>query len=164
MTRMTTVRVALAAVLGLAALGPSPAHAQGTTLQGLINDYTDTANLAGPWHISGSWVAKIVGRSGKGEFAASLGMLRLGTGGSPHSHHVIVQDATVTATATGWILTGSATITSNGDEAAMTGSSVTVEFIGGAAVLPATVKLTFHDAAAGHFGADPVDGIVSIEP
>jgi hypothetical protein len=163
MFRSKTARIALLAAVALAVVAPIPAMAQGNKLHGQINDYTDPSNSAGAWHVSGPWSAKVAGDSGKGEFTASLGMVRVGSGASPHAHHVLLLDASVTATDTGYVLAGPATITSNGN-AAMAGSIVTVELTGGGEVLPAAVRITFEGPAAGHFGTAPLDGVVAIEP
>ncbi|MGH9173525.1 MAG: hypothetical protein ACRD1H_04160, partial [Vicinamibacterales bacterium] len=69
-------------------------------------------------------------------------------------------DGTVTVTATGWRISGAAIITSNGAAAGFSGSPIDVEITGGNALASANVKLTFSGAATGHFGTQPLDGVV----
>lgn len=134
----------------------------GWKFQGTINDYTDPASPVGAWHITGSWSVHIKGASGKADVTANIAMIRPGTGVSPHTHHVLLKNATVTTTATGWIMEGEPTITLNGG-AVLAGSTVTVEVSGGAAVLPSNVKFTFQGDAAGHFTSASIDGIVAVD-
>ncbi len=167
MLRSIIVRAGL--VLALALTGAVTALAQAPASQsfeGTINDYSDTQNAAGPWHITGEWSAKIKGNSLKADFVASLAMLRAGSGASPHTHHVGLIDAEVTAAAggTGYVIRGPATLTGNGSLAGFNGSFVTVTITGGTALLPSNITITFEGGAAGHFGAAPIDGVVTVKP
>ena len=74
-------------------------------------------------------------------------------------------ECTVTELANGVAFSGQATITGNGALAAFSGSPVLIEVTGDPAVVPhASVRITFSGGAAVHFGADPVDGVVTIRP
>jgi hypothetical protein len=160
------VRVAMVTTLALAMAATAPAQSSNSNkFSGTINDYSDIANTVGAWHITGTWSAHIVGKSGKANFVASLGMLRNGTGGGPpHTHHVTLNDATATATANGYLISGIATITGSGNLAGFSGTTVNVALTGGAEVMPSNISITFTGGAIGHFGPDPVDGVVIVEP
>jgi hypothetical protein len=163
MHRSLVVRLALAAVLAVVTVVSVPVRAAGTDkYEGTINDYTDAASAVGAWHITGKWSVHIKGTSGKADFTASIAMIRPGTGASPHTHHVLLENATVTTTATGWTIDGEPLITSNG-AAAFAGSTVKVEITGDASVLPSNVRFTFAGPATGHFTASPIDGVVAID-
>ena len=129
--------------------------------QGTINDYIDPGSPVGAWHLTGHWSVHIKGPSGKATFTASIAMIRPGSGASPHTHHVLLDDATVTTTATGWIVQGEPAMTSNG-ALAFAGSTVTVELTGEAALLPSNVKFSFQGPAAGHFTSAAIDGVVAV--
>jgi hypothetical protein len=138
-------------------------------LAGIINDYVESG---GAWHISGEW--SVQGKAGgKADFIASLNMLRsdlwvLLTGADPtnpalrgvHTHHLGLIDGTVTVIANGFRISGTAIITSNGSVAGFSGSPVDVEITGGGLLPSSNLKLTFTGAATGHFGTQPLDGVV----
>ena len=158
MHRWLAIRLALAAALVLSAVVSLPAGASGNgKFEGTFNDYTDPASPVGAWHLTGKWSAHLKGQSGKADFTASIAMIRPGSGASPHTHHVLLENGSVTQTATGWIIEGEPTITSNG-LAAFPGSTVTVEVTGEATVLPSNVRFTFAGPATGHFTGAPIDG------
>jgi hypothetical protein len=137
-------------------------------LTGVINDYVDSA---GSWHINGEWSLQVKGNSGKAEFFASLIMMRsdlwvITTGADPanrmpHTHHVGLADGVVTPLPNGWRISGNAVITGNGNAAGFSPSPIVVEITGGNTVAAANIKLTFEGAAAGHFGTQPLDGVVT---
>lgn len=163
MHRSLVVRMALAAVLAVVTVVSVPVRAAGTDkYEGTINDYTDAASPVGAWHITGKWSVHIKGTSGKADFTASIAMIRPGSGASPHTHHVLLENATVTTTATGWTIDGEPLITSNG-AAAFAGSTVKVEITGDASVLPSNVRFTFAGPATGHFTTAPIDGVVAVD-
>lgn len=128
---------------------------------GTINDYIDPTSPVGAWHMTGTWSVHIKGPSGKATFTASIAMIRPGTGVSPHTHHVLLEDATVTTTDTGWIIQGTPAMTSQG-ASAFGGSTVRVELTGDAALLPSHVKFSFQGGAADHFTSAPIDGVVAL--
>ena len=138
--------------------------AQGSTshkLEGLISHYTAPLDANGPWHISGAWSVWVTGDSGRADFSAALNMVRSDSAvRQPHTHHVTIADGEVVVTATGFTITGTAEVTGNGNLAFT--SPVEVIVSGGSAVPYSNVSVRFTgDAGAGHFGADPVRGVVT---
>ena len=152
----------LAGFMTLAAAPTTLTAAGAQTIQGILNDYTDTANAAGAWHINGTWSVTIKGNSGKADVTASIAMIRNGSGVSPHTHHVVLENADVIQLSNGYSISGTGTVTTNG-AAAFAGTLVTVLLTGSTDVLPSNVSFTFEGAAAGHFGAAPIDGVVKID-
>ena len=128
---------------------------------GTINDYLDATSPVGAWHLTGTWSVHVKGPSGKATFTASIAMIRPGSGASAHTHHVLLEDASVTMTATGWIVQGVPAITSNG-VSAFAGSTVTVEITGEAALLPSNMRFSFQGPAVTHFTSAPIDGVVAV--
>ena len=158
------VRAVFAVTLALALV--SPAFAQSSSpfkIVGTVSDYTDAANAAGPWNITGDWSAELRGRSGRVDFIVSLAMVRSTTGASSHTHHIALLDATVTRIANGYRISGEAVITTSGGLAAFSGSPLTVDITGGNAVEFSNVRLTFGGAAVGHFGDQPIEGVVTLQ-
>jgi hypothetical protein len=157
------VRAVFAVTLALALV--SPAFAQSSSpfkIVGTVSDYTDAANAAGPWNITGDWSAELRGRSGRVDFIVSLAMVRSTTGAASHTHHVALLDATVTRIANGYRISGDAVITNSGGPAPFSGSPLAVEVTGGSAVEFSNIKLTFGGAAVGHFGDQPIEGVVTL--
>jgi hypothetical protein len=155
----------IASAIGLVLVLGAQAFAQSSSpfkIEGTLNDYTDEANAAGPWHITAEWSAELRGRSGHVDFIASLTMVRSESGAGSHTHHVALMNATVTPIAGGHRISGDAVITSNGAVAAFSGSHVDVDITGGAALPLSNIKLTFSGAAVGHFGDQPIEGVVSL--
>jgi hypothetical protein len=153
-------------VVALAVALVSPALAQSSSpfkIVGTVSDYTDAANAAGPWNITGDWSAELRGRSGRVDFIVSLAMVRSTTGAASHTHHVALLDATVTRVANGYRISGDAVITTSGGLAAFSGSPLTVDITGGGAVEFSNVRLTFGGAAIGHFGDQPIEGVVTLQ-
>ena len=163
MHRSLLVRLALATVIAVVTLVSVPVRAAGADkFEGTINDYTDPASAVGAWQLTGKWSVHLKGTSGKADFTASIAMIRPGSGAAPHTHHVLLENGTVTQTATGWTIEGEPTVTSNG-AAAFAGSTVKVELTGDAAVLPSNVKLTFFGPAVAHFTGSAIDGVVAVD-
>ena len=159
------VRVVFTVALAVAIV--SPALAQSSSpfkIEGTVSDYTDALNTtAGPWNITGNWSAELRGRSGHVDFIVSLAMVRSTTGASSHTHHIALLDATVTRIANGYRISGDAVITTSGGLAAFSGSPLTVDITGGNAVEFSNVRLTFGGAAVGHFGDQPIEGVVTLQ-
>jgi hypothetical protein len=152
-------RAVLVVVLALAVAGPARAQSTPTKLQGII--HANVSPSGSIWVVSGDWLLTLKGTSGKADFFASLAMSLSGVApGSPHTHHVSLTDATVTAVGNGYSITGSAAITGNGTLSGLSGSTLTVEVSGGSDVPLSNVRMIFQGAAAGHFGADAVNGVV----
>jgi hypothetical protein len=86
--------------------------------------------------------------------------------GAPHTHHISLKQATVAPLANGYSVTGIAAIAGNGNLSnPYTNSDVTVEVTGGADLPLSNVKVIFHgEAAVGHFGTDPLNGVVVYRP
>jgi hypothetical protein len=169
MQKQIVWRVLALAVLTLALSTHGVAVAQGggdglsqIRLQGLINDYTADLDGGGAWHIVGQWSAHVQGGREKATFYAALAMVRADT--TPrqsHTHHVWINDGVVTAVPFGYQITGNAVATGSGNAAGFSGSRVTVTITGGNAMPFSNVSVVFGDGAAGHFGAEPVDGVVT---
>jgi hypothetical protein len=133
-----------------------------TKLEGTINDFTADLDGGGPWIVQGPWTLDIQGTSGKGDFSASLGMVRSDNPArAAHTHHVGLTNGDVTPIAGGYRITGGATMTSNGNQAGFSGSQITIEVVGGNAVPLSNVRLTFGGASAVHFGTEPLDGVIT---
>lgn len=166
MSTTILARATLVTSLALALVATASAQsASKIKFTGVINDYSDTSNAAGAWHLTGEWSAKLDGKSGRGSFTGGLTMVRATSGVSPHTHHLTLEDGTVTelANGTGFTITGLADITLNGT-VVFAATPVTVELTGGSDVLPSNIKILFGGAATGHFGAAPIDGVVSVVP
>ncbi len=131
-------------------------------------------DASGPWKVRGEWSLHIKGESGKADFSAAFNMQRSDyfllsanppaadtpANLSPHTHHITIKDADVTAVANGIQVSGIATITSNGNIAPISSSPVTIVITGGSAVEYSNINITFGGKAANHFGTDPLNGVV----
>ncbi|MDE3135076.1 MAG: hypothetical protein KGL59_00750 [Acidobacteriota bacterium] len=164
--------VALAVSLGALAQSPSPVH-----LSGLINDYTlehdpNTGNVVGPWEIRGEWSMTMQGASGTANFSAyvtmehsdywteNFGNLDSSSSRNPHTHHITMVGGVVAPITNGFSVTGPISVTGNGN-AAFPGSTLEVDITGGDTVAQSNIVLKFMGGAAGHFGSQPVHGVVA---
>lgn len=166
MNRSILVR-SLVLVTAVLACGAQPFAQQSppSRVEGVINDYTADLDGEGPWHIVGDWSLSVKGSTGRVDFIASLTMVRsTNTARASHTHHVGIINGEAIAIANGYRITGNAIITGNGATAAFSGSRVDVEVTGGALLPLANAKLTFGGGAVGHFGDQPLDGVVTIRP
>jgi hypothetical protein len=78
-----------------------------------------------------------------------------------HTHHITLVDGIVTPLANGFRVNGTASITGNGNPAPFGLSSpLQADITGGSAVAFSNIKVTFGTPAAGHFGAQAVNGVV----
>jgi hypothetical protein len=182
---LTVLAVGVATI----ALAQSPNHRQLRELGGVLNDYTPAAasvnspsgtpSVAGPWEVRGHWQLVLKG-SEKAQFSAALTMERsdagvaLNGGGDlnnpvdrfAHTHHITILDGDVTPTATGFQVTGPATITKDGVFPPPFGSTLsvlTIEITGGtgdSSVRFSNITVLFGAPAAGHFGMAPLHGVV----
>ena len=173
------------------ALAQSSNHRQLRELGGVLNDYTPatastnapsgTPSVAGPWEVRGHWQLVLTGRE-KAQFSAALTMERsdagvtLSGGGDlnnpmdrmAHTHHITILDGDVTPTATGFQVTGYATITKDGAFPPPFGSTLpllTIEITGGTgedSVRFSNITVLFASPAAGHFGTAPLHGVVHL--
>jgi hypothetical protein len=150
----------LAIILAVSSQGlaQAPAH----KLAGTINDYTAALDGAGPWHISGEWSLSLKGDGGRGDFSAALNMVRADNAvRAAHTHHVTIAEGDVTLLANGFQISGAAWMTSNGNLAGFSGSTVDIQATGGNALELSNVTVTFGGAAASHFGDQPVHGVIT---
>jgi hypothetical protein len=156
-------RVALVAALVF--MGSSTARAQTsqTRVDGLIHDFTAALDAVGPWQIVGEWLLALNTTTGKVELTATLSMVRSDNDlRQAHNHHVKMLDGVPTPIANGFRINGTAFITSNGTLAAFSGSPVVIEITGGSNLSFSNFKVTFGGAAVGHFGPDPIEGVVRL--
>ena len=161
-----TSRILVTAALVVPTLGlAAPAGAQSTTVArvgGVIHDFTADLDASGPWQLVGDWTATLK-TSGTVDVQASISMVRADNPTrSAHTHHVSLVDGVVTVIANGYRISGTATITSNGAAAPFSGSPVTLDVTGGAAVPLAKAALTFQGAAVAHFGDQPIEGVIRV--
>jgi hypothetical protein len=164
--------LAAAAALVTVADRQTPTH-----FSGLINDYTAVAGATdvspgtGPWEVRGPWNLRLHEESGMADFFAAVTMelSDFSLSGSnitasarmQHTHHITVTGKVAPITG-GFEVTGPATITKDGGPApaAIQGSTVVIDITGGALVTYSNITLTFEDGAAGHFGLEPLHGVV----
>lgn len=153
------------------------AFAQSTTvkLSGVINDYTPSnVSPAGPWEVRGDWSLALNPTLSKANFTASLAMVRSDywvtqnpttvddpSQRVPHTHHVTLVNGSVTSISNGFEVTGTATVTASGNPPPF-GSSipVVIDVSGGSSLTYSNIKLTFGSPADGHFGIEPLEGVV----
>lgn len=179
--RATRIIAALALLTGTGMLAEAP---EKTTFRGVINDFTP-ASTGGPWEVRGTWSLVVKGKHGnsdsKADFSAALTMERSDegiienghgdfNGTSPadrmaHTHHITLVDGQVTPITGGIEIKGSAMVTGNGSFPApfQTNtdlSALTIDIRGGNTVTFSNIALTFGDQAAGHFGTQPLHGVV----
>jgi hypothetical protein len=166
------------AVLVSTSIAALAQNATAKSFSGVINAYspqtTTTTGTTGPYEIRGPWSLKIEGDSGKADFSAALNM-ELSDGWvitennsnfdpnarGAHTHHVTLVDGDVTTTLTGGLLiTGTATITLNGNPAPISPSPMTIEITGGTDVKFSNIALTFGSPGSNHFGTEPLPGVV----
>ena len=136
----------------------TPAAAQTLRVVGTVDDFATSSGVN--WELGGEWSATLK-NTGLVDIVASLTM----KGTNPaapgmHTHHVTLSDGAVSVIAGGYRITGTATILSNGAAAGFSGSPLTFDITGGAAMPLAKVGLTFGGAAAGHFGNQPIEGVL----
>ena len=157
--------------------------------KGAINDYSPSTVSGGPWEIRGVW-SMDVQKTGVANFAADLNMETSDYGitsptqvdptnpatRSPHTHHITMTNATVSydttpcpannppTTGSGVVVTGTATTSGNGGPATFESkgpSTLQVCITGGSEVEFSNVTLVYTGPATGHFGPQPIHGVVS---
>lgn len=146
-------------LLGSTVGAQAPVH-----LAGVINHYTATLDANGPWYIAGDWEVKVKGSSGRADVGIALSMVRSANEASrqPHTHHLGLTNGTVTFLANGLRITGTPDATTNGN-AAFAGSTIDVLITGGNSIELSNITVTLTGPAAGHFGAAPLQGVVSTQ-
>jgi len=151
------IGVLLAISIGALAQAPTPVK-----LSGLFNDFTP-AGASGAWEVRGEWSLKVKGDLGTADFSAALTMgLNTLAARNAHTHHITLVDGVVTPLTNGFRVTGTATITGNGNFPPPFGGSSTVQIdiTGGNTVAFSNIQLTFGGNAVAHFGPQPVNGVV----
>ena len=186
--RFATLLCGIALVL---AAGNLPAQElRRVHLSGFVNDYSPSTVSGGPYEIHGQWSLDI-NRSGSAEFTADLNMETSDYGitgatqvdpanpatRSPHTHHISVTNGTVSfdmsvcpanspaTTSAGVVINGTATTTGNGGPAPFESkgaSTLQVCITGGSQVEFSNITLVYTGPATGHFGAQPIHGVVNL--
>jgi hypothetical protein len=163
------ILVVLVLAVGTAALAQAPRHLHFT---GVINDYTPLAGGTGPWEVRGPWTMTLDERSGTADFSAavtmelsdsSLNSSNISTSARmQHTHNLTVEGRTITPIDGGFEVTGPVTITKNGGSApaALQGTDLVIDITGGTLVEFSNITLTFQNGATGHFGSNPIHGVV----
>ena len=155
---------------------------------GVISDYSPSTVAGGPYEIRGDWSLDVQ-RDGTAVFSADLNMETSDYGissatqvdpanpatRSPHTHHISLTNATVSydtsscpankppTTFSGLVVMGTATTTGNGGPApfdAKGASMLQVCITGGSQVAYSNVTLVYTGPATGHFGTQPIHGVV----
>ena len=155
---------------------------------GVINDYSPSTVPGGPYEIRGDW-AVVLQRNGTASFSADLNMETSDYGitgatqvdpanpatRNPHTHHLSMTDATVSydtsscpannppTTFSAFAVTGTVTTTGNGGPASFEAkgpSTLQVCIMGGSQVVYSNVTLVYTGPATGHFGSQPIHGVV----
>jgi hypothetical protein len=176
--------------LALAAAHVGAQELRGVHLGGLINDYSPSTVSGGPYEIRGQWSLDI-NRSGTADFTADLNMETSDYGitgaaqvdptnpatRSPHTHHISMTNAVFSydtsvcpannppTTGPGVVVTGTATTTGNGGPAPFESkgaSTLQVCITGGSEVEFSNVTLVYTGPATGHFGTQPIHGVVNL--
>ena len=160
----------------LAGLGAFAQDGVPQRLSGIISDYTQAANVGGPWEVRGHWSLHVHDDSGTADFSAALAMVHSDLGvtlsanpnwndpkaRNAHTHHITLVGGTVSAIPNGFRISGPATITGNGSFPPPFGptSTLQVDITGGNTVTFSNIAITFGGQAAGHFGSNAISGVV----
>jgi hypothetical protein len=167
----------MALIAGINALAQYDSH---KTFNGVINAYspqtaaTLTTPATGPYEVRGPWTLKLNTYTEKANFSAALDMnlsdgWAISLNGSnfdpnarnAHTHHITMVDANVTWTATGFEISGPATVTLNGGTAPVSPTPLVIDITGGTLVKYSNIKLTFGSPGSKHFGGEPLPGVVT---
>ncbi len=153
-------------------IGAAAEEHHAVVLSGFINDYSaKSVSPVGHWEVRGTW-RMVIKPSGKADFSATFTMVRSDywviaqgdpdqpEGRVPHTHHLKVEDADVTTLQNGIQVDGPAEIMANGSPAGFSPSVVHIKVTGGTSVEFSNIQLTFDSPASGHFGTDPLEGVV----
>ena len=153
---------------------------------GTINDYSPSTVSGGPWEIRGEWSLDL---SGTANFSAAITMETSDYGisdstqvdptnpptRSPHTHHIVMNNATVSydtsvcptnspaTTGAGVVITGPATTSGNGSPATFESkgaSTLQICIIGGSEIEYSNMTMVYTGPATGHFGPQPIHGVV----
>lgn len=167
-------RIAPVLVMVAICCGSQAQSAVPLILHGTINDYSpSTVVPPGPWEIRGDWTLILKPTTSSASFTAALTMVRSDywviqnsstvddpSQRVPHTHHITVSGK-VTSITNGFELAGTATVTANvGAPAFGLSVPVVIDVTGGANVAYSNIKLSFGSPADGHFGTEPLEGVV----
>jgi hypothetical protein len=164
--RVAYITAAAFTIMGLVVATPILAQSPPQpSISGTIHHYTADLDGSGPWQIVGPWTLTLNTATGTVDLVASLSKLRSDNPSrQAHTHHVRMIAGQVSPIANGWRISGTAAITSGGVLAPFSGSLVDIDVTGGPAVAFANIKVGFSGAAAGHFGTEPLHGVVHLTP
>jgi len=155
---------------------------------GMIHDYSPSTVSGGPYEMRGEWSLDVI-RGGTANFSADMAMETSDYGitgatqvdpanpatRSPHTHHITMTNVTISydtsvcpantppTTVSGLVVTGPATTTGNGGPASFESkgaSTLQVCLMGGSELAYSNVTLVYTGPATGHFGAQPIHGVV----
>jgi hypothetical protein len=153
------------------------------SFRGQINAYspqTAPTGTAGPYEIRGPWSLKLAreGGSDKFEFSAAVNM-ELSDGWvlttnrnssapfdpsarNAHTHHITMTEGEITELPNGGFqICGTGTVTLNGGPTPFAQQShLTITITGGTDVEFSNITLVFGAPASGHFGGEPLSGVV----
>ncbi|MGH9519267.1 MAG: hypothetical protein ACRD2D_06435 [Terriglobales bacterium] len=186
------VKALLAAVLATLALGAwTLAHARAADepeimhFSGSINDYTPVTGVGGPWEVRGEWTLDLNRATRTANFAAALNMTHsdywvvlnpasanddTAAGRNPHTHHIQIWNAPVTAITDGFEIQDSVLVVGNGNAATFdtactsTPCTLKVAITGGELRRFSNISLSFGGpptGPTGHFGSQPIHGFVN---
>ena len=151
--------------------------------RGQINAYspqTAPTGTAGPYEIRGPWSLKLIRERGSDriEFSAAVNM-ELSDGWvlttnrnssapfdpnarNAHTHHITMTEGNVTTLPNGGFqICGTGTVTLNGGATPFAQQSpLTITITGGTDVEFSNITLVFGSPASGHFGGEPLPGVV----
>jgi hypothetical protein len=170
------------ALVGAHAQDLRPVHFAGT-----IHDYSPSTVPGGPYEMRAEWTLDVTG--GAANFSADMAMETSDYGitgatqvdpanpatRSSHTHHISLTNAKVTydtsvcpannppTTGAGLVVTGAVTTSGNGSPASFESkgaSTIQVCLMGGSEVTFSNMTLVYTGPATGHFGAQPIHGVV----
>ncbi|HLG98081.1 MAG TPA: hypothetical protein VKX49_17325 [Bryobacteraceae bacterium] len=186
---MTKKTLTITAGLALAAACLPAQDLRRVRFSGVLSDYTPSTVAGGPYEMRGTWSLDIDQADAK--FSAGIAMETSDYGVTdttqvdpanpatrgPHTHHLSVTKGTVSydtsvcpannppTTGAGIVVTGAVTISGNGAPAPFESkgaSTVQICIIGGPEVEYSNLTVTFSGPATGHFGTQPIHGVVSV--
>jgi hypothetical protein len=188
MRNVTYIAGVCGIAIALSGVGAQAQDLRIVHFSGIINDYSPSTVAGGPYEIRGEWSVDVQ-RTGTANFSADLNMETSDYGitsatavdptnpatRSPHTHHISVTNAIVSydtsvcpansppTTGTGLVVTGSATTTGNGSPATFESkgaSTIQLCIMGGSLVDFSNMTLVYSGPATGHFGPQPIHGVV----
>ena len=180
------IAVAVAAMPagGIQAQDLRPVH-----FSGVINDYSPSTVSGGPYEIRGDWSLDVQRESGTANFSADLNMETSDYGisdatavdpanpatRSPHTHHISLTNAPFSydtsvcpanspaTTVSGLVVTGKEITTANGGPSPFdpnNTSTLQICIMGGPQINFSNLTLVYSGPATGHFGTQPIHGVV----